>query len=172
MIALGDSYETGSGVDVNLRTALSWYRKAAEAGNAGAAAKISGVESLLAESKQKKKEPLPRTLEVAEPQTPEEMLKLGMLYEEGKEVKQNLPEAFKQYLKAAEAGNTEAMWRLGDCYCEGKGVVRNDAEAVEWYNRAVKQRCAECLYRLGICYRKGEGVALDVNKAVEYFKMV
>jgi len=33
MAALGDAYERGSGVPIDLRQAAAWYQKAAEAGN-------------------------------------------------------------------------------------------------------------------------------------------
>jgi serine/threonine protein kinase len=68
----------------------------------------------------------------------EGMWKLGLCYEEGREVNPNVNVAFYWYHKSAEAGNSEGMFLLGLCYEFGVGTMADRDEALDWYQKASK----------------------------------
>ncbi len=62
----------------------------------------------------------------------EAMLKLGLMYENGRGVTRNPAEAARWYGRAARAGEAAAMIRLGILHGNGAGVVKDRVEAAKW----------------------------------------
>ena len=79
-------------------------------------------------------------------------------------------EAARWYRRAAEQGYARAQAALGELYADGLGVARDHAEAVRWFRRAAEQGNAEGECLLGLAYREGAGVARDDAEAVRWLR--
>ena len=70
----------------------------------------------------------------------EAMVRLGLLYSEGRGTPRDYLEARGWYRRAADLGDRRAMYLLGTLYGEGKGVTQDYLEALRWYVRATAKR--------------------------------
>ena len=55
-------------------------------------------------------------------------------------------------------------------YENGRGVAQDDGEAVSWYRRAAEQGDASGQFNLGVMYENGRGVAQDDGEAVSWYR--
>lgn len=85
---------------------------------------------------------------------PENMVALGVLYEEGLSVPQDYSQAQIWFEKAAQKGNPDAMIRL--VYFYSSDDEKNDAhfqeKAVETYKKQAEKGDSEAMYKLSIAY--------------------
>ena len=172
LLFIGKCYEGQDGDDESIRDyekAITWYRKAAEKGNARAQNNMGNRYFNGKCVGQNYVEAVKWYRKSAIQGYPGAQENLGDCYFNGQGVAQNLGEAFNWYTKAAEQGLAKAQFNLGLCYSEGKGVETDYAKAVEWYTKAAEQGNARAQNNLGWCYLKGEGVGVDCAKAVEWF---
>jgi TPR repeat protein len=126
---LGFVYANGAGVKVDLKEALKYFRKGAEAGNSDcqtsmgmayqAGDKIpSGLTADPAEAI--------KWYRMAAAQNHTEAIQhLAMLYTMGQGVKADAAEAAKLFRQGADLGNADCVWGLGQCYLSGKGVPQD-----------------------------------------------
>ena len=171
---LGDSYQSGSGVDSNRGEAVRWFRRAADMGGdeSGGSAEYGlarcyhngdGVAQDAAEA-------VKWYRKAAEQNHAAAQFKLGVCCLTGDGVAQDAAEAMKWFRKAAEQNYTEAQFCLGLCYAEGRGMAQDAAEAMKWLRRAAEQNHAEAQYNLGYRYSVGEGVAQNAAEAMKWFR--
>ena len=100
-------YRYGHGVEINIDTALEWFTKSAEKGDADAQNEAGVSTTTRDDTKRRssgsRNRPLKATLTPIQPR--------GVL-RDGKGVKKDIPEALKLYAKAAEKGDAEAKENL------------------------------------------------------------
>jgi TPR repeat protein len=150
-------------------TALDWYKRAAEMGNASAMRNVG----LLYETGQGTAKDLTQAAawykRAAEKGQPNAAYDLAYLYETGRGVERDYNAAAEWYKKAAAAKNPEAMNRLGYFYENGWGVPQDYAEAMKWYQAGAKLEDATAMTNIGVLYDKGRGVQQDPAEAMKWY---
>lgn len=158
--------------------AVSYYRKAAEQGNAAGqylldliyedSIVINNNEKALAWYRQTTEHAVACYHKAAEQGSSIAKYLLGWVYKNGIGVEKDNAEAAFWYLQAAEQNSPAAQFKLGEMYHNGWGVERNDEQAVTWYRKAADQDYVNAQYRLAQMYRHGHGVEEDNGKAEEW----
>jgi TPR repeat protein len=93
-------------------------------------------------------------------------LKLGELYQSGKEIKQNYSEAREWYEKASIQGNPEAQNNLAELYWLGVGTIeKNREKAFSLFQKAAKGGNAKAQAFLATLYEVGEFVSRNLIEA-------
>ena len=132
MMKLADMYLNGEDVEQDTRESISWYTKAAEAGNTEAMKNL-GSYYLFAEDEKDPEKGLEWYTKAAETGDPESMVSLGSYLIYGGDNKD--PEKGLEWLtKAADAGYTEAMYMLSSAY-KYSGIVPQDLEKAAEYTK-------------------------------------
>ncbi len=172
LLYIGFCYEGQDGDDESIRDyekAITWYRKAAEKGNARAQNVMGNryyngkcVEQNYVEAVKWYRKAAAQGWVFAQ-------FTLGVCYEKGMGVGQDFAKAVDWYTKAAEQGDAGAQNNLGNCYLNGRGVAQNMGEAFNWYTKAAENGDEVAQYNLGWCYREGTGVETDYAKAIEWY---
>ncbi len=135
----------------NYSTASSWYRQAAEQGDAASQRRLGfmyqqglGVNTDLARAKE-------LFQKAADQGDTQAMVLLGLMFETGHGMPEEPGTAFNWYTRAAERDHPEGQYHLGRLYEEGIGVFANLEEAIEWYRKAAEggdSKAQEALERL------------------------
>ena len=120
------------------KTAMEWYLKAANNGNAEAMCEI-GKKYYKGISRQ---------------------------YNYG--VYQSNKTAVEWFRKAADKGNVEGLEYLGDCFFMGRGIKQNFKEAFAWKLKAAEKGHIPCMKSVSYYYSEGKGVMEDQQKAEEW----
>jgi TPR repeat protein len=167
---LGILYETGIGVEKNVRRAMGYYSAAALQNDAPA---MKDLAVLLLRSAKKDRAQIDTALNLlrtaAEADFPDAQMIFAKIYDNGVSVKQDKKRALYWCEKAAQNGCAEAMYALGWLYENGRGVKKSDAEALKWYEEAAKNNDANALFRLGVFYYTSSSKK-DHVKAYRFFK--
>jgi len=138
MLKLADDYRFGeNGAPKNIEIGVTWYRKAAEAGNVEAMQKLSkflyvGI-GIAADPNQS----IIWRTKAAEAGNIEAMIALADMYGKGTSsaFPKNDTEALRWYRRAAEQGDTFGMSMVGTFYYNGRGVPESNEEAVAWWRK-------------------------------------
>ncbi len=157
-------------VPQNFGQAMSWYERAAEAGNAEAQfylgvmyeTGVRGSDMAIAAKWYRK---------AAEQGHVEAQTRLGILYYQGRGVPADLAEAARWYAKAAEGGSPRAQYNLALMYERGQGVPANAAMAASLYDKASDGGIAQARLNLGSLYARGDGVKRDPQRALMWLTM-
>lgn len=132
MMKLADMYLNGEDVAQDTKESISWYTKAAEAGNTEAMKNL-GSYYLFAEDEKDPEKGLEWYTKAAETGDLESMISLGSYLIYGGDNKD--PEKGLEWLtKAADAGYTEAMYMLSSAY-KYSGIVPQDLEKATEYTK-------------------------------------
>jgi TPR repeat protein len=151
------------------------YRKAAEQGNALAAAKLGDQYYLGWGVPVDDAEAVCWYRKAAELGNASAKLQLARIYSGG--VPEDLAEAVRWYRKAADQGIAEAQRKLGimysymDTYTDRMGVPEDDAEGVRWLRKAADQGDASAQFYLGKCYDYGKGIPKDYVQAYMWYNL-
>jgi uncharacterized protein len=134
---LGTFYQTGSqGVTENKKTAMKWFRLAADQDHKAAKLALAAMASE----------------EVSGPSTgPQFAFTEGMKFLKGKGVDRDYQQAAEWFSRAAEQGHADAQYNLGELYNKGRGVKRNKKIAQKWYKAAAEQGHVKAKYRTKGC---------------------
>lgn len=133
---VGFYYENGLGVEKSIRSAITYYKKAAE-----------------------KYDPFKRGDVQA-------CLALAKLYEEGGEIEISLDQSFFYYLKAAYFGDVKAQYKVGFYYENGYGTKKSNTEALFYYGMAAENNYPEGIYAYGLCLKEGIGCRKSCKGAI------
>jgi len=176
MFFLGRSYASSltSGVATDDAEAVSWYRKAAELGDARAMNNLGGMYR----RGQGGLKPDPATAvswyrKAAELGGVRGMTNLGVMYERGEGgLNRDPATAVSWYRKAAELGDVRGMTNLGVMCERGEGGLNRDpATAVSWYRKAAELGDARGMAYLGGMYERGDGGLIrDAVLAVLWYR--
>ncbi len=104
---------------------------------------------------------LQKDIQMAESGDPMAQVRLGMRYEQGKDLPANCFEALNLYRKAANQGNLQAEFHVGRMYYSGKCSGQNLGEAARWLRTAAEHGFADAQRMYGTMYYNGEGVRQD-----------
>jgi TPR repeat protein len=169
---LGTMYRCGDGVPRDYKKAVTWYRKAAEQGNASAQSSLGemyyfGYE-VFEGVPQDYNEAVKWYTKAAEQGYDSDQFNLGEMYYDGKGVPQDYNEAVKWYTKAAEQGYAHAQFSLGQMYYYGKGAPKDYNDAFKWNTKAAEHDYASAQTLLGEMHYFGRGVPQDYNEAYKW----
>jgi TPR repeat protein len=170
MYNLGYMYRKGLGVSQNNHSAMEWYNKAAEKGNAPSMNNIGYMYRYGLGVSQNYHSAMEWYNKAAEKGNASAMNNIGYMYDEGLGVNQNYHSAMEWYRKAAEKGNATGMKNLGYMYKKGHGVSQNYNTAMEWYKKAAEKGNATAMNNIGYMYGKGLGVSQNYHSAMEWYK--
>ena len=135
----GDDYYFGrKGVSEDLQQAVSWYRKAAEVGNAAGMDNLGRMYKSGQGVDKDYNQAATWFRKAAEAGDAPGMCDLGRMYEGGLGVDRDDKQAVSWYRKAAEAGDTWGMINLGRMYEHGLGVEEDQQQAIAWYRKAAQ----------------------------------
>jgi TPR repeat protein len=95
---------------------------------------------------------------------------LGVMYQRGHGVPQDYQQAMMWYRKAADQGDANAQSSVGDLYRDGLGVAQDYQQAMIWYRKAADQGVAGAETNLGIIYENGNGVRRDYQQAMIWLR--
>ncbi|MBS1993236.1 MAG: sel1 repeat family protein [Cyanobacteria bacterium SZAS LIN-3] len=138
--------------------AASWYRKAAEQGNAKAQNNL-GMAYVKGEGvTQSETEAVTWLSKAAEQGHMKAQNNLSVMYSAGRGVKKDDAESAKWCRKAAEQGDPAAQINLGLKYRDGRGVEKNDKEALKWFLASAQQGSVAAQYQVGEMY-EGDDMA-------------
>ena len=158
------------GNDADKKEAISWYRKAAEQGNAEAQCAL-GFQYWIGELLEKDyAEAFKWIYRAANQGLARAQNLLGVMYAEGVGTGKNDIEAVRWYRKAAEQGDDSAQTNLATKYFDGVGVEKNDNEAIRWVYKAAEQGSVVAFSLLGWAYESGRGVKRDIDEAIKWYK--
>ncbi|MEO6014714.1 MAG: tetratricopeptide repeat protein [Devosia sp.] len=160
----------GLGRKIDIDTALSLYRKAADFGLL--TAQWEYAIALLSDAVKIKDYPLAiNYLEMAAfGGAPEAMRQLGTLYEKGTGVARDYAKAEEWYLKAANKGHVETMVDLGIFYGYAEGKTPEYDKSKLWFERAMEAGNLDAPHNLALLYENGRGVPKDLLKASELYR--
>eukprot|EP01105_Mastigella_eilhardi_P011060 TRINITY_DN2551_c0_g1_i5.p1 TRINITY_DN2551_c0_g1~~TRINITY_DN2551_c0_g1_i5.p1 ORF type:complete len:349 (-),score=87.97 TRINITY_DN2551_c0_g1_i5:51-1097(-) len=170
MFNLGVRYEAGTGVKQDGTQAVSWFRRAAEAGNTSAMNKLGVCYKKGTEVEKDDPQAVSWFKSAAEANNALAMNNLGLCYSNGIGVEQDVKQAVSWYRRAAAAGNAKAMNNLGCSFFNGHGVEKDATHAISWFRRAADAGNTTAMRYLGECYEDGTGVEKDATQAVSWFK--
>jgi hypothetical protein len=113
MVELGESYRSGEGVTQDEAKALSWFKKAADAGNSWGMVSVGVMYSLGLDGGDANDEEAAQWYQkAADHDNPSGLFDLAGAYEQGRGVRRNVEKAKELYEKAAGLGSTDAQKRL------------------------------------------------------------
>ena len=166
MVILARCYENGAGVDIDSVAALSWYRKAAERGNALAWMRISVYHLMGSQMPKDTAQYLAIRQEWLKKQAPEAMSAMAVTYLNGTGVTPDTARAVELWRKAAQKGDSRGLQELGDMYYWGLfGVEKDQKKALKYWEQSLKKGDELfALSRLALHYRQIN----DLKKAWEY----
>ena len=169
---LGQMYEHGECVAVDMQAAAKWSRQAADSGHAGAQKVLGFMYAGGVGLEEDTKQAVYWFRKAAEQGHPEAQVGLGIAYLRGVGVPQDLDEATRWLRRSAEQGFARGQFNLGHSYETGQGVPQDYVQAYMWYklaagrypkaDRALK-RLAETMTPQAV--EKGNRLAKDWNEA-------
>ena len=152
------------------RSALDWFRKAAEQGHVIAQNRVGVCFDKGLGIQRDEFQAVEWYRKAADQGYAAAQWSLGYCFDTGQGVPQDFAQAVHWYRKAAEQGNAYAQYRIGVCYANGQGVPQDFAQAVHWYRKAADQGHAAAQWSLGYCFDTGQGVPQDFALAVHWYR--
>jgi TPR repeat protein len=147
------------------------FRKAAEAGNAGAQFELGLMYDDGLGTPQDYKQAMAWYEKAAAQGNAPAQYNMGVLYNQGNGVAQDPKQAASWYEKAAEQGFAPAQAALGFLYDEGRGVEQDYKKALAWYEKAAEQGFTKVRTNLGILHAEGQGTAQDYAEAYKWWTL-
>ncbi|KAF9145340.1 hypothetical protein BGX30_009350 [Mortierella sp. GBA39] len=141
-VALGDMYKEGLGVNQDYQSAMEWYLKAGEQGDAVGQRKVGMMYSLC--------------LGAANQGNAAARYNIGVLYEQGQGVPLDYSQAMVWFRKAADQGLSQAQCHIGVLYELGQGVPQDVFKAKDRYPRLPNKEICELNSTLVFCTNKDE----------------
>lgn len=137
MAAIGQLYLTGDGVKKDNGEAMSWFRKAADAGSSFGMWKVGILYQNGWGARKDRREAKIWYTKAADAGEDRANVSMGQLYQHGWDVPKDYSIAIRWYQKAAAAGDYVAMSSIGNLYEHGgSGVNKDKDQAVSWYRKA------------------------------------
>jgi len=192
--ALGQMYEKGYYVDVDMKEAIIWYKKAAEQSDINAQLSLAYIYRNVDGEKDDKKA-LEVFSKLARAGNLDAQKKLGYSYMMGERAPQNYKQAMYWFQKAQEQGDGYSCGAIGWMYSSGLGVEKNLQQALYWFKKGIErndkyskneiaglekkiERLAQASlhqksikeYNLGHKWERGIAGYEDHNKAIKHYK--
>jgi TPR repeat protein len=169
---LGNAYYSGTGVTADKLESLTWYQKAADAGDGDAMNHVGVAYANGLGGKPDFAKAAEWYQKAADQGSWWGTYNLAGLYALGNGVPQNYEKAITLYRTVATRGNgmSQAMVALGDLYRNGTGVAKDYAQALGWYQKAASQNDSEAENNVGWMYQNGFGVTRDYQQALAWYQ--
>lgn len=172
--SLADLYAKGSIVPQDLKTAIYWYRLAAEYGHTysqfmmAIASQRGWVEPPNADAanewfRRTKKEP-DRILA---------MRQVGQFFYDRDSALFDVPESFRWFEKAADAGDVPSQLQMAEWYYYGDYIGKDLFKAMSWYGKAAAKDSEYAQYSLALIYLNGNKdplIPIDYDQAFNWFQ--
>lgn len=169
--AVGESYEYGLNVKINLAEAAKWYRQAALAGVLDAQYHLAILVEKGASGLKPDKDAALKLFQAA---ANKGHAQSQLLYAQKLHRADGVPKDDKtsaQFLaRAAEQGLAVAQNDYGTMLLHGWGLERNLDEAFKWFVKAADQGDLWAMNNLGGMYEQGWGTKPDQTKAIELYR--
>ncbi len=130
--AIGDMYQKGDDLPQSSSTAVDWYRKAAEQGDARAQVKLANLLLQGQSAPSHYAEVQSLCEKAAKANFPPGAYCMGKLYEQGIGVERDISKAAKWFTKAANMGVASAALQVGEMYWKGEGLKQDRISAYEF----------------------------------------
>lgn len=165
---LGEHYESGEGVERNMKQAVEYFEKAAKNGYAAAQSKLGYIYKTNEEFLNPERS-LYWNSKAASGGDMQALCNLGLSYEFGVGVDKNANKAFELYKQSALLGYDRGMYNLAYCYMRGSGTAEDHVAAAKYFEKAALKGHVNAMYNVAIMYLNGDGVNKDCKKATEWF---
>lgn len=129
---MGVAYDVGNDAPRDIDAAMTWYRRAAEAGNPEAQHSLGSA----LQAEKRYAEGFAWYEKAAAQEHARSISGLAALHDAGLGVKRDRGEAFQLWSRAAELGWAEAMWSIANLYRVGALGERDLITACAWTHRA------------------------------------
>ncbi len=138
MMELGKDYRSGAdGVTKDPAQAVTWFEKAANAGNTSGMVYLASMYVAGEGVARDDRQAASWYEKAANAGSVSGMDAIGQLYNTGRGVsRKDYAQAVKWFTQAAEGGNSSAMYHLAVNYENGWGVAKNMSQAASWYRKA------------------------------------
>ena len=171
-LAVGESYENGLSVKINIAEAAKWYREAALAGVLDAQYRLALLVDKGADGLKPDKDAALKLIQAAANKGHgQSQLLYAQKLHRGDGVAKDDKSASVWLHRAAEQGLAVAQNDYGSMLLHGWGVERNLDEAFKWFAKSAEQGDLWAMNNLGGMYEQGWGVAKDQAKAVENYQL-
>ncbi len=174
-VIMGDIYQRGTGVPIDLATAAGWYAKAAAKNDPDglgrlAYANLSGRG--VPKDVDRARDLYRKAADTGNARSEESfgLDYLGPKYTGDDEFPTDYAQAMVWLKKAADQGDLNAMDWIGVIYRDGLGVPQDYAAAAKWYRRAADQNWRFSEVKLADCYLHGRGVPQDNRQAMFWYR--
>ena len=191
---LGQLYEKGNVVDLDIAEALHWYKKAAEQGNVNAQISLGYMyQNGIGETNHE--EAFKIFLKLATNGNLYAQKTLGHMYMIGQGTQRDYNQSIIWFTKAEERGDGYSCGAIGWMYYHGNGVAKDEVAALDWFKKGISRNDAfskkefeilkqkkennsvkvspknkkEEQYWLGYQYEKGINVDKNHKKAIEHY---
>ena len=170
---IGFMYEKGYGVDVDLDSAIAWYKRGIEFGDPDAMLMYAySYEKGFDNSPPDINKALDLASKAALKNSTAAMIFSGRIYLNGREgIARNVPLAVKWFKQGAELGNSEAMFELGNVYrSDIPGFTKDDNSAFFWIKKSAEAGCPNGMIVVSKFYNEGEVTDKDIIKGRYWYK--
>ena len=150
--------------------AVTWYRKAADAGDLPSLLRYGQLLHLGKGIALNELDATAKIRQAAEADYQPAWMVLAERFELGLGAKRSDQEAFYWYKKAAEKGDVAGQAKVGDMYARGKGISKDEAEAVKWFRQAADKGNRDAQYGIGMAYLRGRGIQKSDSLAYDWLK--
>jgi TonB family protein len=149
--------------------AATWFRKAADHGNALAENNLGWLYQNGWGVKQDYAEAASWYRKSADQGNARAQSNLAWLYRKGLGVKLDYSEAMTWFRKSADQGFVKSYANIAWLYENGHGVDQDYAQAMTWYRKAADQDDDEGQFGVAWLYEKGLGVKQDYGEALNWY---
>ena len=173
MLALGNMYYHGTGVELAPAKAVEWYRLASDKGSAKAKVYLAdcydrGIGGMPHDA-QKSFELVNDALQI-DPDNAIATEKLAEDYERGRGTRADPHQALILMKRAVDLGNTAAIGTLGTYYIRGLGQRADPKMAASLFKQGADKNNAACMFFYAQCLQEGLGIARNSTQAVDYYR--
>ena len=169
IIEVGNSYYSGSGTGKNYATAIEWYQKALDLGDAEAPMFLAKMHENGEGVVENFENALQMYILSAKRGYVNAQDALSDYYYKGVKTPVDYDQAYYWAEKAANQNHAAAQNKLGVLYETGRAVELDMAKAIYWYNKAADEDNIKALLNLARMYGYGEGVKFDWDTSYDYY---
>lgn len=166
---LGQMYEKGMGVELDVPVAVEWYAKAAKRGDLYSQLSLGHLYTNGIGIGQDYEKAFNWFGEAAKQGSAVAQYNTGYFYYNGLGVIEDKKEALKWYEKAAEQGHENASYLVGQIYYEGDGVEKDYKQALAWFQKASATGDINAPMVIAYLYERGYGVEQNDKMAFQWY---
>jgi TPR repeat protein len=170
--AMGDLFAKGLYEVHNLKSAVYWYKLAAQNENLYAMYMV-GLSYQMGWLGKVDAEKANEFYSYADSNddAPRARRQIAQFFADRESAMYNFDQSFRWFESAAESGDVQAQLTLGDFFSDGSRAGKNTMMAVKWYGRAAAKDDPYAQYSLGVIYLQGDKVIpADYNQGIQWIE--